>query len=354
MKRMTRIVSEMILASALGCVSIDSHAVTGEPEGFVSYSLPSTTISLTVDAVRESFHAGPYARFAGKYLGIEAQVSDAVRYHIEKISMTPLVEADHASRFMVPGFADVVEHPLMRLSSSGLVTVRDGNFGNELIWRFPAKNQGDFSGKGLNSNLKSESTTLFSVSKKQQQSSFQQKMTVEKSLDQKAKEAADMILGLREKRLQIVTGDTDATYSGEALGAAVDELDELEKEYLSLFVGYTEYSGQRVNFDVIPQKDRENQMYIAFRLSDADGLMPADYASGRPVVMKIIPDALNEQSLPEKSKVRTPKNAVSLHYRIPATCTVNLMEGTKLLLQARVPVYQLGIESVLPVQIVTK
>jgi hypothetical protein len=40
-----------------------------------------------------------------------------------------------------------------------------------------------------------------------------------------------------------------------------------------------------------------------------------------------------------------------VHYRIPAVCTVKIKNGADLLLQSRVPVYQLGQESSLPVAV---
>ena len=44
-----------------------------DPMGTVSYSLPQTTITIEVEAVREYFYAGPYAKFAQKYLGVDAR-----------------------------------------------------------------------------------------------------------------------------------------------------------------------------------------------------------------------------------------------------------------------------------------
>ena len=152
-----------------------------------------------------------------------------------------------------------------------------------------------------------------------------------------------MILKIRQQRFQIVTGDTDATYSGEAMGAAIDELTRLEQEYMTLFVGYSEYQTQRMRFEVIPEADRESQMYIAFRLSDTAGLVPADNLSGKPVVMEIVPQKFSEpEGAPESAKS---KKGVSINYRIPAICNVKLLDGVNMLLQSRIPVYQLGRES---------
>jgi hypothetical protein len=48
------------------------------------------------------------------------------------------------------------------------------------------------------------------------------------------------------------------------------------------------------------------------------------------------------------------KKSVEAYYRIPAVCTVKIMNGTDLLLQSRMPIYQLGKESSLPINVILK
>ena len=231
------------------------------------------------------------------------------------------------------------------------MTFADAKFADESVWRFPVDVKGDFSDKGVSSNLTSESTTLYRNEKKESaynRVSVQQNMVVEKTLEQKAAETANTILELRRQRLQIVTGDTDATYSGEAMGAAIDELTRLEKEYMTLFTGYSEFQTQKMKFDVIPEAGRDSQMYIAFRISDKNGLAPADDVSGKPVVMEIVMPEIAQPEVVKKTKEEV------IYYRIPAMCTVKLKDGATLLLQSRMPVYQLGQDSSIPASLVLK
>ena len=326
-----------------------------DPQGFVTYALPSTTITLDVEAVQEVFHAGPYARYAEKYLGIKARQKDETTFQLTQIRMSPLLEADQSRRYSLNVKKGEIDATFLKLSTSGLVSFADASFGDESVWRFPTDVKGDFSGKGVSSNLTSESTTLYKNSKNESaynKIAIQQNMVVEKSTEQKAAETAQMILRLREQRLQIVTGDTDATYSGEAMGAAINEITRLEQEYMTLFTGYSDLQTQKMRFDVVPQAGLENQMYVAFRLSDTAGLVPADNLSGKPIVMEIVPQTFADTSLtPEMLKN---KKEVEAYYRIPAICTVKLMDGANLLLQSRMPVYQLGRESSLPVNVILK
>lgn len=326
-----------------------------DPQGFVTYSLPSTTINLDVEAVQEKFYAGPYAKYAEKYLGIKARQKDETTFQLTQIKMTPLLEADQSRRYSLNVKKGEIDATFLKLSTAGLVSFADATFGDESVWRFPTEAKGDFAGKGVSSNLTSEATTLYKNSKTESsynKVAVQQNMVVEKSMEQKAAETADMILKLRRQRLQIVTGDTDATYSGEAMGAAIEEITRLEKEYMTLFAGYSDFQTQKMRFEVVPDPSLESQMYVAFRLSDATGLVPADNLSGKPILMEIVTQAFAETEVPEEQSKN--KKEVEAYYRIPAICTVKLMDGTSLLLQSRMPIYQLGRESSLPVNVILK
>jgi hypothetical protein len=324
-----------------------------DPQGSLTYCLPSTVINLEVEAMQEKFYAGPYAKFAEKYLGIKVRQKDETSYQLVQVNLTPAVEADQSARHQLFVDKGKIDASFLKLSSAGLVSFSDAAAGGETKWRFPARTTGDFSNKGVSSNLTSEATVLYKNDRKESEYnkvSVQQNMIVAKTPEQKAAETAEMILDLRKQRLQIVTGDTDATYSGEAMAAAIDELTRLEKEYLTLFTGYSETQMQKMNFEVIPDTERESQRYIAFRLSDTAGLVPADNLSGKPVVLELIPQEIVSVEEPVASK----KPSVLAYYRIPAVCTVKLIEGVNVLLQTRVPVYQLGVTSSLPVNVILK
>ena len=326
-----------------------------DPDGFLTYSLPSTTIVLEVEAVQEIFHVGPYAKYAEKYLGIRPRQKDEANFQITEIRMTPYIEADQSRRYTLNVKKGQIDATFLKLSTAGLISFSDASFGEQSVWRFTTDSRSDFGGKGVSSNLTSESATFYHNDKNSayDRLSVSQNMLVEKTLDQRAAEAADMILKLRKQRLQIVTGDTDATYSGEAMGAAIAEMTRLEEEYMMLFIGYSETQTQKMRFEVVPQAEQPRQMYVAFRLSDMAGLLPADNVSGKPILMEIIPQSFAPIEVTEDD-VKSKKKEVLAYYRIPAICTIRLMEGADLLLQSRMPVYQLGRETSIPVNVILK
>lgn len=308
-----------------------------EQSGALSYALPQTSITLEVEAVKESFFAGPYAKYARKYLGVDARENDQTTCRLSSVKMTPYVEADQSARYYVnPGKGT----SFLSLSSQGLIAVSDGEFGKASQWRFTSQTASDFSDKGVSSNLTSEAATLYRGV--QDDASYnriavQQNMVVQKSIEQRAKEAADMIFNLRSKRVQIVTGDTDATYSGEAMGSALAEISALEKEYLSMFIGYSEFQTQSFKCDVVPDKDQKNQTYVAFRVSDTDGVVSSDNMTGKPYLLELVPQKVSSPA----GKGSSAKGDVAV-YRIPSVCAVKLTDGVNLILQDRIAVYQLG------------
>ncbi|MCQ2136146.1 MAG: DUF4831 family protein [Bacteroidales bacterium] len=279
----------------LSCILLMTGIIASaqDPQGAVSYSLPKTNLCIDVEAVQENFHAGPYAEFAKKYLGIEVALKDEQSCHLTKVTVTPKVEADFSARYSMVVPAKAFECTFLSLCAGGLVAVNEGSFGQESVWRFPSAAKAQFAAQASSSNLQLESTTLYKNVKGDNawnQVAVQQAMVVEKSADKRAQEAAEMIFSLRKKRVQIITGDTDMTYSGEAMGAAIAEMTLLEQQYMTLFTGYTDSQVQTMHFELVPDASKEEQKYIAFRISDISGVVGPENLSGSPVLLELVPD----------------------------------------------------------------
>lgn len=313
-------------------------AVKNIPSGTVVYSLPVTSITFCVDAVREDFIAGPYAQYAKKYMGSEARTSNAVNYYLKKIRLVPYLEADPSVR-LTANLKNGAGNGFLDLCSQGLVVASDSYTGKEEIWRFPSLAGNDqFAGKDVEDNLSTATTTLYKTVKTAQgyeRVAVSQSQVVEKSAEKKAAETAATIFKLRNMRMAIVTGDTDATYSGEAMAAAIQELLRMEDEYMSLFYGTTVESVQTMNFDVVPKAGSKDNMYVAFRLSETEGLLPPSDLSGRPIVLDL---QMEEKVTPPS----TSGKSNGIMYRVPRTATARVMDGSQMLLQTRIPMYQFG------------
>lgn len=329
--------------------------------GVLVYSLPNTSLHLEVEALKEVYTPGPYAKFAKKYLGITVEGEASEKYHLKTIKVTPYLEADMSKRYVINlnGVPNITE-TFFKMTSQGIVVLSDNHIGGGESWRFPTLVENDSNaGVEATNNFTSVETTLYKNVRNSDggfdKVAIQQSQVVEKSLEKKAQEIANQIFSLRQQRVQIITGDTDATFSGEALGAAIAEITRLEQSYLSLFMGKVEYASQKMSFDLVPESSQERQLSVAFRMSETSGIMMSDNVSGRPIVMEIIPEvAIPAQvDLIETSdkKVKKP-NLGEIQYRVPAICVIKITDGQELLLQARMPIYQMGQTISLPASII--
>ncbi|MBO4427504.1 MAG: DUF4831 family protein [Bacteroidales bacterium] len=334
-----------ILLIALACACTYAKAQS-EPAS-VSYALPKSVLSFDVKAQKTSFHAGPYAKYASKYLGFEAREADETSYSIVSVSVKSRNEADQGSRYSAV-ITPAGRRDYFSLGTQGLIVREGGPSTGTNVWRFPAPKNGAFSVEGLPANLTRETGTLY----RQGRASVQQSAVVEKSEEQKAREVADKIFAIREQKYKILVGDTDATYSGEAMKATIDELNRIEAECLELFQGSSESAEVQAVFEIIPEKDV--LLYVAFRVSDEEGLVQADNIAGKPYIVELKPEEIpapQKAEQPATAKKKKGKDAEPqlLHYRIPAICTLRLGDGQNTLLQARVPVYQFGIDETMPI-----
>lgn len=309
-------------------------AVVAFSQEKVPYSLPRTSLEFTVKAVRTDFTAGPYAAYASKYLGIDVRTADETTFTISEVKMRSYSEADPSARYYWNASKDA-RPTMLKLTSQGLVST--GNQQVKSDWKFPARQNQEFNSRPA--NLTNASGAMG------------REVVVEKGEEAKAAEVAKRIFAIRDNKYNILVGDTDATYSGEAMKTAIDALDAMEAELMELFVGRTSTGEQQAVFEIIPEAGVQNA--VAFRLSQTDGLVAPDDYSGTPWFVQIVPEALaapviKEEPAPAK-KGKKQQPVQTLHYRIPVVCSISLGDGVAVLLNQRVPVYQLGEEIEYPI-----
>lgn len=258
----------------------------GKPEADV-------VLKISVEAVHERFFAGPYAKYAQKYLGVDARQNSSNTTRLKSVSLSPAAidpEEELVYEFggTLPDKADFSAAPLLR-SSVG-----------------------------------------------------------QRSVEMAASMAADQIMTIRQKRHQILTGDTDMSLSGESLRLTLEEFSRQEDELLKLFLGYTLTDNLKGDFTVVPTTENVEGVYVAFRVSD-NGILPANHLEGRMVTVEVTPTNLPEKTEEPvvedgKKKKKAPKGMEWTVRRefVPAECSVRLRDGMTVLLQGSITVPQLG------------
>lgn len=304
----------------------------------IPYALPATSVTVKVEVRQESFFAGPYAGFAKQMLNMSAEDRDRVSCEVTRVELLPRVEADTDAWYT----CDAESAALLALGAQGLVSL--GGSGAQTSWHFLPGLRADYSDKGLTEPRKQVVQIVY----EQVQTDtavvnvpVEHKVLVDKTLEDKAQEAAEKILNIRQARLDIAVGDTDANYSGAAMQAALDELKRTEDEYMALFRGYSVVRKQNYVFEVLPSAVLKNHHYLVFRLTD-DGPV-TEGVKGTPYYLDLQP----EGSLPEETQAQRKPGKGAVHYRIPQVCRVTFSRDGQPLLQTRIPFYQLGRESIL-------
>ncbi|MDR1670953.1 MAG: DUF4831 family protein, partial [Alistipes sp.] len=192
-----------------------------------------TTLWVSVSVERHQIVAGPYARYAQKYLGAAAPLADKVLHKV--------VSAKLLDKSEIPA----ADKTIASTSSFTHMNPAEG---------FP--------------RLTIDRTSAAAV-----------------SLEESARLAAEKIFELRRSRLDLVMGNVGENVFGGGLGSALAELARLEEEYLSLFFGRESVGTDFKQYSVTPTKGRLT--YTVCRFSETDGLLPQDDLSGTPMVLEL-------------------------------------------------------------------
>jgi len=331
-------------------ISTAENATSLDTKGLI-YSLPRTVLKVKVDAIKTVIVPGPYAKYAQKYLGIsDVPTRKVEEWKLSNIDIQSSVESDPTALYAI-SLGDKVNVNFLKLSSSGLIIPVSGfgvtSLSVKNIQENETANQLVFTDLSTSPFIASEKTTFYS--KVQRDSTFvkvpiQKDMIVERNLEEKARDAADFIFLLRKRRADFLSVDADHNLNGEGLKIAFDEINRIEQEYLSLFIGKSFTENSTHYFEYIPNQS-EGETSIIFRMSQSKGVVPSTDLSGTPIILKTLPDAIPEsyglllKSInQEKDKPRTDL----VYYRIPISATVSISDGKNEFFNRRISVYQYG------------
>ncbi|PKP35963.1 MAG: hypothetical protein CVT98_09880, partial [Bacteroidetes bacterium HGW-Bacteroidetes-15] len=168
-------------------------------------------------------------------------------------------------------------------------------------------------------------------------------VVIEKSLEDKAREAADFIFTLRKRRLELISGDADFVAEGKAAEAVFKEIDKLENEYLTLFVG-KEFKQTFINwYDYAPSAG-DSQTSILFRFSPSKGVLSPSDLSGSPVLISVTNEN-NWQGIELLSKLSIEKDIQRtdvVYYRLPVPVSIRINDSQAELFSQTLTFHQFG------------
>ncbi len=350
----------LFIAALVGCSNktVETRTLDNPLKGeeAIYYYLPQTLLDIEVSCNQINYVPGPYAAFAQKYLGIAGvNTNEQVEYTIERVDIQTHSEADLSAIFAVyPSFRGYGNY--LALTNQGLVLpvsrLPEGT-NQTSIGRQPIKTTTPFTDLSTEPFIAVGKETFYGRSLRDSvyvRIPVQRNLTIEKNTDEKAREAADLIFSLRKKRLEFLSSDVEHPIGGDALKVIFDEMQRLETEYLSLFIGKYYYQKVTRTLTFTP-KNKEGETAIIFRFSTSKGILPPSDLSGSPILIEI-----EQPSFPKGyERMKTSLDEISkkaklnqFYYRIPATTNARIVDGKQIIASKRVNIYQLGVLTQIP------
>lgn len=348
-----------VLLLLAGCATqtplqVQVNPLGAEPQGAEAtylYALPSTVLKVEVTYQETRFLPGPYGEYAERYLGI----TDVIRqkrssWQISGVTLTPHQETDPDQYYILSviegTFDAAVLLPLIDkgiiLDGSYLVQERiEGAGMHESL-----QQQLPFTDLGATSNFEERTETMYKTLVTDTsfvQVPVERSVVEQKSPARKAEEAANFLLELRTRRLEMLTGEYEVYPDGEAMEAAIRKLDQLEASYLSLFTGKTFTRTMKRSWFIVPDPGTTASRLRLGMFSDQLGFVPEDLLEGSPLEVVIEPTGATASPAVHYAPLPGVNNENVVLYRLPELTVLKVRWGDRILTEERLSIYQKGV-----------
>lgn len=297
-------------------------AIPGQQRGMY-YSLPRTVLQFDFTIEETLSYVGPYCDYAGFVGATDIITENSKQYRIVDVTMNSVAEADPNATFFIAMNNKKGETIDVHLTPQGILQ----SVGTE--------------------PQPTEEPTLSPMMKPAVQAQeanfkYQYGATAMKTEEQQAIAAAEMITKIRDEKIKLLTGYQETAFNRDTYRQMYADLDEMEQEYLSLFVGKKVTNQQVFTVYVTPSKDVPLQTIAKF--SPKFGFSSGTAGSGEVITVQVMSlqntGTINQLS---PSAVETLSHENKLFYRIPETANVKLCLGPeKVLFETRSTIAQLG------------
>ncbi len=313
------------------------------------YALPQTVLKVEVTLREVRSIPGPYWEYAEKYLGLKEVVKKkSSNWSIWDVAIAQHLELDpdhYYSLNVLEG--DFDETALLPFLEQGVVlkgteTINEVLKGNGLQ-STSRDNFVRYDDLGVSNNFEERTETMYKTIVTDTafvEVPVQRTVVEQKSSSTKAKEAANLLLDLRTRRFEMLTGEFEVFPDGEAMGASIQKLDQMEASYLSLFTGKTITRVMKRTWFIVPKEGAELSKYPLDIFSNLLGFVPAELMEGETLDVVIQPMGKTVRAGAYFSANPVAENA--LIYRLPDLAELTVMLGDQVLTTHRISIYQSG------------
>ena len=310
---------------------ITTHAKAATPgqQRGIYYALPRTVIQLDFVIEEIELLEGPYSDYVYMIGADDYIMEDGMEYRLLDVMMTTYAEADPNATFFVEMNAKKGDAIEFYLTPKGILQ-----------------------GVGIASTPSSDSqptplTSHLSPLTSQDRNFKYQYGSKAKSPEQMAYAAVEMINRIRDEKIKLLTGFQETAFTLDTYRQMYADLDQMENDYLSLFIGKRIVNTVVKTVYVTPSKEVPSQSIARFSTDKgfSTGVSgPGDVITLQALSLKTT-GSINE---PSQSAVETISHENKLFYRIPETANVKVSMGNEVLLEKRVDVAQYGVFMLAP------
>ncbi|MDR2388957.1 MAG: DUF4831 family protein [Tannerellaceae bacterium] len=294
----------------------------------ITYSLPKTSLVIQAEVIKTVTKAGPYYRYAEKYLGVKNAVGeDKTSFRLGRLTLAGKGIPD-AENTYIAEFKPGTTAPYAYLTEDGLICTINADYD-------PSENE-------KQPLPPTPSPPSPEEDDHESPPAFSEELLMAGSVARQAEVAAKQIYRIRESRLNILTGEADnLPPDGEAMKVVIRELDRQEKALTALFTGTSVRETSSYDLTLIPYENLERE--VLFRFSERLGIVDADDLSGAPVYLSL--KALDPPPVgitDPKEAARKEKARKGIVYNVPGKAGVEIQMNRQSLLKAEIPVVQFG------------
>lgn len=321
MKNIILLVSLLLSVSAMAQTKVvKANAVKANDYG-VTYSLPKTQLVVDAEVTKVTCKAGPYYRYAEKYLGVKKFITeDKVYYELGKVKLLNRGIPDKDNTYIVSFKAGTVA-PYAYLTEEGLLCSINAEYTPET----------EAEDENINKRKRAVATDA---------SVFTEELLMAGSTAKQAEVAAKQIYRIRESRMNILTGDADnLPPDGQAMQLVIEELEAQEEALTNLFTGVITRETEQYEVTIIPNDDLEKE--VIFRFSEHLGIVDADDLGGEPVYMNLTATERAPQLDPKEAEKKE-KSLKGIVYNVPGKARIELFTARKSLYKGEAQITQFG------------
>lgn len=323
----------------------------------VNYCLPKVAYDITVVLQCKQYIPGPYQSYAEKELGLRPRAESSQEWTIRDIKITPRYIPDEKAVYAISASGDYWP-VFVRLSAEGFLAGvsggTDGVFNEAASMDFNYDEELkekviDIMKINTYNHLKEVLDTNYTY---QEVDGEMKKIWdpivryAPKTEQDNVKEAVSEIFRIRSERARLLGAENNVP-DGKSLEIILKGFDEMEANYLSLFMGKEEKREVVRTFECVPEKAGES--VVAFRFSREKGLSDSKDVTAQAYMLRI-----DQTVVPASSPVGGDNaEAAAIYYRVPAVGDLQLLRGNQILKSFPAIVPQLGEIKRFPIDVIS-